>query len=396
MKRSIFLIFCFILSSCIEEFIPETITFEDFLVVEATITDELKFQEIRLSRTFPFEGQSTSESLADISIIDDTQNIYLFNETEPGKYVSSIMFNIEPNKTYTLHIITKDNKSYTSSSVKLPSNTAQLTDVSYVKTTNSEGEEGIDIVVDSFDPLGDSKYYRYEFEETYKIIAPLWSPNDAIVLSNQPRFRVSTQPRIQEERVCYNTVKNISILQTESNALTEDRITQFPLKFISKESPVFRDKYSILVKQYVQSLEAHSYYETLNNFSNSENVFSENQPGFLDGNIISDTNANDKVIGFFEVTSLKSQRIYINYEDLYPNERRAPYFIDCDIFAPLLMLEDGSIGPLIGAIEANTLTFLDFNLEPTEARPGPFLMTQRECGDCTVYGSNIKPDYWID
>ena len=396
MKRSIFIFFCFILNSCIEEFVPETITFENLLVVEATITDELKFHEIKLSRTFPFEGQSTSESLADVNIIDDTQNIYSFNETEPGKYISSIMFNIEQNKTYTLHITTKDNKSFTSSSVKLPSNTAQITDVSYIKITNPNGEEGIDIVVDSFDPTGNSKYYRYEFEETYKITAPLWSPRDAIVLSNRPPFRVGTQPRIKEERVCYNTVKNSSILQTETNILTEDRITQFPLKFIAKESPILRDRYSILVKQYVQSLEAHSYYETLNAFSNSENVFSENQPGFLDGNILSDTNANDKVLGFFEVTSIKSQRIYIKYEDLYPNEGRAPYFIDCDIVAPLLMIEDGSSSPLIRAIEANTLKFIDFNLEPTEARPGPFLMTQRECGDCTVYGSNIKPDFWID
>lgn len=384
------------MTSCVEEFVPETLTFEDLLVVEATITDELKFQEIRLSRTFQFEESPIVESQADIIITDSDQNSFEFRETVPGKYLSIVEFNAELDKSYTLHIKTKDNRSYKSSAVSSPYNTAELTNVSYLKTTNSDGEEGIDIVVDGFDPSDNSTYYRYEFEETYKIIAPLWSPLDAIVTSNQRPFSVSTQPREKEERICYNTISNNTIIQTETNNLMEDRVTKLPLKFISKQNPVLRDRYSILVKQYVQSLEAYSYYETLNEFSNSESVFSENQPGFLTGNIFSETNTNDKVLGLFEVTSLKSKRIFINYEDLYPNEGRAPYFIDCDLVAPPLSIGDDSNSPLVRAIEANTLKFVDINLEPTEERPGPFLMTQRECGDCTVYGSNIKPDFWID
>lgn len=384
------------LTSCIEEFVPENITFENLLVVEATITDEFKFHQIELSRTFQFEEEPIVESQAEVSIIDDAQNKYIFNETEPGKYMSVVKFSAEPNKTYVLNILTKDNKSYSSSPVFLPDNEAQITEVSIMKSINSEGEDGIEILVDSFDPAGASNYYRFEYEETYRITAPLWSPDEAYVISRTPPFEIGIRPRTQPERICYNTIKNNVILQTQTSNFIEDRVSKFPLKFIPKNSPLLRDRYSILVKQFVQSLEAYTYYNTLNEFSNSESVFSENQPGFLDGNIFSTTDENEKVIGIFEVSSLKTERIYLEFESIYPNEGRAPYFIDCELFAPLLNQGGGSFSPLIDAIESNVLSFIDINLEPTEARPGPLLMTQTECGDCTVFGTNIKPDFWID
>lgn len=56
MRRYIFhTILVFIVSSlvlsCIEEYELKTESFEGLLVVEATITDEFKFQEIKLSKT---------------------------------------------------------------------------------------------------------------------------------------------------------------------------------------------------------------------------------------------------------------------------------------------------------------------------------------------------------
>ena len=384
-------------TNCIEEFIPETISFENLLVVEALITNEYKFHEVTLSRTFEFDESQKFETEAHVTIVDNLDHIISFQETQPGRYISTIAFHVELGKTYKLLITTKDNISYASKEETLPKSVSQLDDIVFSKTTNDSGEDGVDILISSFDSEGNSKYYRYEYEETYKIVAPLWAPDDAIVISNTRPFSVSYQPRTQEERVCYNTVVNKTILQTETNHLTEDRVTKFPLKFVSKESPTFRSRYSIYVKQYVQSFEAYSYYKTLNELTSSESLFSENQPGFFNGNMVGVTNPDEKVLGFFEIASFSSRRVFVSFEDLYPNEGRAPYFTKCDILAPLLNVE-GSEGfsPLIDAIEKNTLKFIEVNLQPNEERPGPFLMTQRACGDCTFYGSNVKPDFWID
>ncbi len=396
-----FICILILLSGCVEEFIPETIVFEDLLVVEATITDEFKFQEVKLSRTFQFEQELTFESEADVKIIDSNQNVYQFNETEPGKYISTNMFSIQPSISYTLKIITKNNRSYSSTSSQLPSNTAQITDVSYQRTTNSDGIDGIDILVDSFDPSINASYYRYEYEETYVIAPPFWSPHEAVILSDSPPFIVDFTQRTENERICFNTISSNSIVQTQTNGLMENRITKFPIRFIAQNASIIRDRYSILVKQHVQSLEAYTYYQTLSDFSNSESVFSENQPGFIEGNIFSEIDSNEKVIGFFEINSVSSKRLFFNYRDVFPNENKPPFFAECiDLESPLLTDANNlNFSPLIDQLNSGEYEIFDLNFEffTDELDPiRPFILINRECSDCTVFGTNVKPDFWID
>lgn len=388
------------LMSCVEEFLPETITFEDLLVVEATLTDELKYHEVKLSRTFRFEDEPVVESDAEVRVMDDSQNVYVFNETGQGHYVSTSKFSAQPDKNYTLHISTKNNETYSSSAVKSPSNTAQITDVSYVNSVSSNGEEGIDILVDSFDPFGNSKYYRYEFVETQRIVAPFWGALEIVIISDTPPFKVDAIPRTEEKRTCYKTtISNGEIVQTQTNSLSEDRVTKFPVKFISKKDSIIRDRYSVLVKQHVQNLEAYTYYQKLNEFSISENVFSENQPGFLEGNIFSNANPDEKVLGFFEINSVSSKRLFLSYEDAFPNENRIPYFSSCSKSKPYLTDPDSpNRSPLIELVKNGEVVYLqtnqDFFGNPIENPP--FEVVTRACGDCTFYGSNIKPEFWID
>jgi hypothetical protein len=56
----------------------------------------------------------------------------------------------------------------------------------------------------------------------------------------------------------------------------------------------------------------------LKELSGSDGILSQNQPGFFFGNIKSVENPNEKVIGYFEVSSVSSQRIFFNYEDVFP------------------------------------------------------------------------------
>ena len=389
--------------SCIEEFIPENITFEDLLVVEANITDEFKFQEINLSKTFRFDEVQTFENQANVRIMDDAQNIYLFNEIEPGKYISSTMFSIEPNVGYTLMITTKDNKSYSSSVTKLPSNTAKIKDVSYARAINSDNKEGIEILVDSFDPSGNSKYYRYKFEETQRITVGNWGPQEIIIVSDVPPFEVTNIPNTRNNRVCYlTTISKDDIIQTQTNSLSEDRVTKFPVKFLSKTDSIIRDRYSILVKQHVQSLEAYTYFNTLNDFSSSESLFSENQPGFLEGNIFSTTNSNEKVIGFFELTSVSTKRIFLNYKDVFPSANQLGNFASCGPvagFSPALVDPNNpNFSPLIDLLQRNEVTFFARNEDffGNFIEDPPYEVVPRQCGDCTFWGTNIKPDFWID
>ncbi len=392
--------------SCVEPFEVATQSFEDILVVEATITNELKYQEIKLGRTYRLEDEGLAYEInANVTVVDDAQNTYNFQEIDSGKYRSVSQFSVLPDRNYQLLITTTSGKEYASVPTKLTSISSDF-NISAIKETNINGVEGITIYADSYDPSGNSKYYRFAYEETYKIIAPYWSPLDAFGVSPLPSssdppplHEVYTLPRTQEEETCYKTLESTEILQIDTNLLIEDRVTKFPVKFLPKDDFKITHRYSILARQFVQSLEASTFYKTLNKFSGSESLFSQQQQGFIVGNVYSVDNPDEKVIGYFEVASALTQRIFFNFEDFFPNEPKPPHIVECDVIAPDLddysQFGSPEFSPLIQLLLYQEFKFVDFN-DPLVNINNPYFIVRKECGDCTSLGSNIRPDFWID
>ena len=170
-NKIIFLLLtCFIINGCTEPYILETNTYEEALVVEATITNEFKKQEITLTKTAKLEDKEIKvESGADVYITDNTGNQYDFEE-EAGKYVSTTEFQAIPEREYKLSINTSDGRSFESSIEKLaPINPIQ--DLKAFVETKEDSIRGVAIHVYNNDPTNNAKYYRYKFEETYKIVS---------------------------------------------------------------------------------------------------------------------------------------------------------------------------------------------------------------------------------
>ena len=390
----ILLIIIICTNSCTEPFDFKTITFESALVIEATISNEIKFHEINLSRTFELEEKGQLyESNADVKIVDNLQNIYSFHEITSGKYVSNEEFGAIEDRDYQLKIVTKEGKSYSSQLTQL-TNSSQI-DKIYVEKT--EDEYGVNIYVDSYNPNGDSRYYRFEYEETYKIIASKWSYQDLILVSKDPPV-LDSVPRDENKRIAYNTIYSKGILQTETNNLVDDKITKFPIRYIAKDNYLISHRYSMLLKQYVQSQEAFRFYKTLNDLSGSESLFSQNQPGFIEGNLYADDYPNEKVIGFFEVSSVSTKRIFFNPSDVNLSiPSVTPYPISCDFIAPELEPRKGK--SLFDYLESGSLSYYSLNDgtgRPIVAPGGPYIMVPSGCGDCTGIGTNVVPDFWIE
>ncbi|WP_298262624.1 DUF4249 domain-containing protein [uncultured Lutibacter sp.] len=392
-----FILIIAFLNSCIEQIDIKTIAFEDALIVEGTLTNEFKFHKIKLSRTFKLEEEIMNvETGAKVRIIDDLGNNYDFQEENLGIYISDIEFRAKEDRMYQLKIEISNGKSYTSIPTQLTSE-SQIDEISAVREVDVNGGEGISILINSFNSNGDARYYRYEYEETYKIKAPYWSPYDAVVVSDVKPYEVDFVPRTKEEKVCYKTIYSEGIIQTETNSLLEDKVSNFSIRFISNDDFILTNRYSILVKQYVQSFEAYTFNNILKNLSGSESLFSQNQPGFFSGNIFPDEDNNEKVIGFFEVASVSEKRIFVNPRDIIENT--PPYISNCEVVAPELESNVGT-SPLIEAIKTGKLKFFQINggeNSPVIPIPGgPYQMVPVPCSDCTVLGTNIMPDFWVD
>ena len=378
---------------------------DSILVVEAMITNELSQHEVLLSRTFAlnteddepplFEDQTTRspETNANVRVVDDLQNEFVFQETAEGTYVSTTPFSAAQARTYQLLITTSDGEAYTSAIEEVPAVTSQIENITATLGVNDDGEEGVRITVSSFDPVGNSRFYRYEYEETFRLTAPFWSPLEAVILSENPPDVVTRFKTGIQDQICYPTNLSQEIFLSNSTNLNEDRVTDFEVRFVERSDNVIADRYSILVRQFTQSPEAHDFYITLQQFSNSETIFSQTQPGFITGNITSADGESSNVLGFFEVASITEERIFFNRDEFFPTGQLPDFpFGPCE---PELVFLNGPGGrsPLIEMLQTG-FVFFTF---PQEFSPsGNLIIVPGPCGDCTFFGTNIVPDFWVD
>ena len=364
--------------SCIEEIPIESEGFEEALVIEGTITNEVKQHEIKLSQVFAIDSTGPKPLLgARVSLTGDRE--YIFDEAEPGLYISRDSFAAQPAIEYELNILS-NNKEYKSQSMQLPGNSKigelQANKIDY------DGENGVAITLNNQNLNPNANYYRYEYVETFKFNSNYAKVKDLIIVNGEP----VEVPKQKEEYTCYKTNKSQEIILANTNSLSEDTVNNLLVKFISSDSPSLSNRYSILVKQYVISREAYTYYEILKELSGLDNVFTQSQPGFFAGNISNINKPEEKVIGYFDISSVSTKRVYFNYEDFYDVNSIRPRFVSfaqCETTTP-------TTSTLIAQLEQGIVRWS--GVTPT----GAFMVVPTRCVDCTLFGSNKKPEFWED
>ena len=410
--------------------------FEGTLVIEANITNTTNNQRVFLSRMQAVESDSTVnvsedrlfnvntpiilrnglapnfESNANIEVRSDEGEVFVFQEIAPGTYESEDAFGARPGIGYQLFVTTMDGEDYESDVMQVPMSSS-IDQIYAERITNDQGQEGMAIFVDaSFAETGD-KLLRYSFEETYKIIAPRWTPVEFEIIRENLEFTedgsplypdVTTVPRAREEHICFNTDFSAGEILVNANILEGTISERNLVRFIPRDNPIISHRYSILVYQFNVTPESFEFYERLRAFSQSESLFSQIQPGSLEGNVF-DIDGTTAVIGYFDVSSQVSQRLFFNYVDFFPGEPLPPYFgdINCDrLLSPPLPnpLRDGPPSPdggcpfsLVDRINFGLVEYVAVNQAPGICE-GPYFVTPTICGDCNIVGSNIVPEFW--
>lgn len=366
------------LYGCVEPFEPSTQFFERILVIEATLTDEVKNQEFLLSNTFEFEEDVLPpETGALVKVIDDSQTEYLFQEVSPGKYTSISAFAAQQGVTYQLLITNSDGTKFKSDMVLTPSS-EPIFDLVPQRTLNDNDEDGVSINV-VYAPSSNPKYFRYEYEEMYKIIAPNWTDVTLLWTSD---FETIFWPKGPEGRVCYNTVTSNTIIFNSISGSDSDEALEYPIRFVNGDNYILSHRYGIRVKQFAITNEAYTYLEKLKKLSGNDNVFSQAQPGFFNGNVYPQDDKDIKVLGYFDVTSVTTKSVFFDYGDFY-NEPIPDYVDDCSVIFP----DPAAVRRLIE--EGNVLYYSTNAL-------GDHSVVSRVCGDCRELGGSEVPEFWIE
>jgi hypothetical protein len=356
-------------NSCIVEFIPQTNEDKEILVVEGLITDRPGPNTIKLSKSLPLGGKSAAKPLhgCSITISDDHFNYYSFRETVAGTYVTDpAIFHGIIGRLYTLHIRTNtsnNNLNYESFPMEMKPVPA-IDSIYYEKMTLKEidgisAQEGCQVYLNTHDPTNQTKFYRWEYSETWEFVLPYYVAN----------------------KICWVSASSDLINIKNTTVLEEDRIDRYPLNFISNQTDRLNVKYSILVNQYSLNEDEYLYWEKLQNLSEQVGGLYDIIPSSIPSNVYCLDDPNEKVLGYFSVSANSSKRIFIK-----------------DRFAGLINLyatcpaDTVSLGFPIPNLNSTVWIIEEHGM------PDPYrvLTYNKGCADCTVRGTTKEPDFWKD
>ncbi len=366
-----------------EPYTPEISKYEDLLVVDGVITDGPGPYKVKLSRSFKYsDSEGVPEQQAVVLIRDDQANVVTLLETAPGVYETTDQdFRGIIGREYQLYVETSDQQKWESEFVELK----KVPEIERVyaefgeKIGEKEVEEGFQIYVDTYDPDNQTRYYRYDFVETWEFVVPY--PSYYIVQNSLLRFRT--------EKVgnCWKTIASDEIIVTTSENMQSDMIKRFPVHFVSTVGNRLGIRYSILVRQYSLSREAYVYWEQIKNANQELGTLFDKQPSQIRGNIYNLDDPEIPVIGFFEATSVDTARLFITRSEIPPETKMISEFARCRY--DYLVIEKNNFRKYD---EWGYCMVLDV-ITP-EIFNGLGVVKPFECCDCTQTGSNIRPSFW--
>ena len=362
--------------SCREPFVVDEQPGQgNFLVVEGYISTGPGVTTIKLSRTAPIDSEQEPpmENGAVIAVEDENSTQHLLNEVSEGVYSAEL--NLPTTGKYRIHIFTSDGKEYFSDFEQ------SIITPPIDSLTWRYSMEGVDILFSSHDATNATRYYQFDYEETWEV-----HPNYASDFKYQGKRLV--QRTIEEALAMFlcwksNTPPDLILHSTARQA--SDVTTEYPLVFIPMSNERLAFKYSILAKQRALSAATFQYLQLMKKNTGPLGSFSDPQPSELYGNIHC-TTTDELVVGFVGVSTTSQARIFIYRSNL-------PYW-NYSLFCEQLFTEnhpDTLAKYLTSGVELPT----------TPAQFGPngeivkIFRARDICVDCRrLGGHNVKPEYW--
>jgi|WetSurMetagenome_2_1015567.scaffolds.fasta_scaffold00002_33 hypothetical protein len=361
--------------SCVTKFIPDVREAGELLVVEGVITDQPGANTVMLSKSVPLDQRNTVKPLSGciVTIADNEGNIFSMTETVKGTYISNPSeFQGVVGRKYqlriTVHDATLSDRSYESVPEELRA-VPPIDSLYFRKVTLRMRpsdmvpmEEGCQIYLDTHDPTGKCSFYRWTFTETWEILLPYPT----------------------EKHICWTSENSNTIKIKTTSTIAEDRVSGFPLHFISNETDRLETKYSILAKQYSMSSDEFDYWSKLQSISEETGSLYDIIPASVNGNIYNIDDPYEQVLGYFSVSAVSEKRIFIEE----PFAGQVNLYNKCVTDTSYLRDVDS-----IPGINQNIWLLLEYDYAMP---PYKLLSRNRRCADCTTRGTTVEPAFWRD
>lgn len=371
---------------CIETYMPENTNSVKSVVVDALITDEKEEQVVILSQSTNLVSPIWEPiSRANMVIVDKGNNIFEFNESPQTKGVYEGVISREfliPGNAFKLSFITQNGKTYESNFEELlecptvDSIYYEINNNYFPKNTNSQ-ERGIQFYLSVISGKSKSKYYKWELEETYEYhatwpIQKYWYGRWQNKGSNYDYF------------VCYRTLPILSIFSANTTHHIDSAVIKYPLHFVNNQTQRLYFRYSLLVKQLSITAGAYQFWEGLKSNNLNSGGLYDKQPVTIKSNLVCLSNPNEKVYGYFGVSSIQTKRISIN--------NFAGLIYDFDVFCKARLIHEKSLS-FIEDSPPDEWPIYVAPIPPGE--PLGIYYAEQGCFDCRKIGGSIEvPEFW--
>ena len=393
-------------SSCRKQYTPAVINAPNsYLVVEGVINSGSDSTFIKLSRTVKLSSKiaSNPERSASVIVEGDQKTSYPLTETGGGIY-SCAGLHLDNGHKYRVDIKTSDGKQYLSDYVGVL-NSPPIDSISY-DTKGTPLGPGLNIYANTHDQSNKTRYYRWEYQETWIIYANFESfyksNGDTVLLRDMINDNIYN---------CWQNDTSSTIILGSSAKLSQNVIFNNPIVSIASTAEKLGAEYSINVRQYALSSEAYTFFSNLKKNTEQLGSIFDAQPSEIMGNIHAVNNASEPVIGFICVGSSSTRRIFINKNRLPDPWIPDKFYTGCSLKtderynnAPCcyysFVINGDTLNQVDEFINYNKPIAFPFPVIPIGAiqRPGSpplgYTAAKKECADCTLRGTNKKPAFW--
>jgi hypothetical protein len=385
--RNTFYVLILALLCCKKPYNPPPITAKkSYLVVEGVINLSVDSTVIKISRTTQLNDSITYRPVLNATVGVEAEKYPIATQladiNNNGRYWTYDI-NIPSNQRYRLRIRTQEGEVYLSDWVE-PKLTPPIDSIGY-----SIKDGILNLYVNAHDATNKTRLYKWDYEETWSFHSKYGS---SFVLD--PSIgQIVPRNSFNQIFICYANDVSTNIVLQSTEKLSKDVVYQGPLTQIPLNSEKIESEYSVLLKQYAINADAFNFFQSMKKNTEQLGSIFDAQPSQISGNIHNVKDPSEPIIGFVTVTNVQTKRVFIAHADL-PGNVLPQYPYDCKEDTALLLNKNN-----FNDVQ-NILVNPPIDYIPTTAIYASgggiigYLYSTRECVDCTLRGSVVKPYYW--
>jgi hypothetical protein len=291
---------------------------------------------------------------------------YLFTETGPGTY--RLLLSLNPALNYRLRILT-------SAGQEILSDYEPVIETPPIDSLHWRQEGDVKIYADTRDVNNNTRYYRWEFMETWENRSYY---DSQVGYENGILYFLDPSEKTYQ---CWDSAVSTQVILGTSANLGDDVILDQLITTIPQPSPKISARYSIEVMQYGLTEKAFTFWDEIRKNGSEVGGLFDPLPSQLIGNLRNASNPSEPVIGYFSIASRQKKRLFIGNNEL---TEWPPKNLDI-LCAPIVIPVDSAI----------------YYLDKPKLRPAYYLnavtlaIADVYCVDCRLQGGvNRKPGYW--